>query len=150
VQLFTSDKIHINKWSVWKGPLPCKGKQCIHIIIIIFKEPSLLKYLYVTSKTKTVKKKYKNDKQAVVKLSESDWKEVLKTDSYIQCGKDDLFEIETEEFRKLYDNENEAVRVKPLGVVPEDIKNRIIKAIRKSKTYSEREKETYTKLYPII
>jgi len=75
---------------------------------------------------------------------------VLKTDSYIQCGKDDLFEIETEEFRKLYDNENETVRVKPLGVVPEDIKNRIIKAIRKSKTYSEREKETYTKLYPII
>lgn len=58
--------------------------------------------------------------------------------SCIQCGKKHLYEIEIGKFEKSY--------IKYIGKVPKRVRDKIIQSMRKSRTYSPKEKETYAKL----
>jgi len=138
-----ADKIPLNKWDAYKGPFP-EISSMPHIIIIIFidETSTLLKYFYITSKVDKAKRIYKNDPLALVELSKSDWEKLHKNKpSCIQCGSNTkhLHEIEIKRFKELYDND----KVKYFGKIPQNVKDKIIKSIWLSTTYSNKEKNKY-------
>jgi hypothetical protein len=131
------DSIPFSKWTIYKMPLP-PNPPTQHFIIIIANIENSIHYLYVTSKIDKAKKVSKNDLLSLVEVTKTDWGK-LDRDSCIQCNKSHIYEIQKEELRNIYDKE----KIEYIEKLPENVKDKIIQAISKSKTLNGKEKETY-------
>lgn len=132
--------IPCNKWIAYIGPLP-KNSGKSHTVVIIYREKSQIHYFYVTSQIEKARKRYKNDKEALVTIDRNDWSGIRKT-SCIQCGKPHLYSADIKQFQTMYQNEE----LKMLGEIPEVVKNKITCAIFGSITYTAAEKRIYSTL----
>lgn len=134
-----SKMLPIEKWKAFKGKYPPNSNN-EHRIIIIYKHDCNIKYFYVTSQVEKARLMARNDIGSLVDgIDSGDW-DVLTKESCIQCNESHLCEISDEELRKAWDQE----RLKPLGTIPNKIKQKIISAICASKTFTDTQKKIYT------
>ncbi len=134
-----ADKIPLRKWVAYFANLP-PDSPVGHRIIIIYKTEDVIHYFYVTSKEEKVKERYAFDPKGFIVIKQTEWKETLKKESYIQCGRQHLKQIKILDFQKMY----EKALAEFIGTVPKNIENKIVEAIEKSKTYTPAEKKKYT------
>jgi hypothetical protein len=136
--LFPTEMIPIKKWYAYKANLPPNSDNK-HRIIVVYKYLTVIRYFYVTSQVEKVRRKTRDDITSIAEINASDWG-VLTKDSCIQCNDNNVYEINEDEFKQLYENGE----MEYLGEVPEKVKNAIIYAVCMSSTFTEIEKTMYT------
>jgi hypothetical protein len=136
--LFPTEMLTIKKWHAYKAKLPT-GSNSKHRIIIVYKDLTAFRYLYVTSQVEKARIRARDDEGSIVELNTSEW-DILTKPSCIQCNDSNLGEFSEDEFKQMY----ERGEVDYLGEIPEKIKNAIIYAICMSITFTETEKTIYT------
>lgn len=130
--------IPLDRWKVYKEPLPIGSDKEHRLIIIVNAET--MEYLYITSKVEKVKLRARYDTTSVVELSTKDWPEELTKDCCIHCGKGGMQKIEKQQIKELYNNG----KFKIIGTLPEAIQTKVKSSIRSSITFSPAEKKFYT------
>lgn len=134
-----SEILQISPWRAYQGRLDDFTGG--HRIIIIYPhDKDNYCYLMVTSKVEKAKLRSKNDIASLVELETKDWDE-LTCHSCIECSKRNMKIVNVQSLKNLYEKES----LKPLSVVPDIVKTKIIAGICSSTTYTEKEKALYTK-----
>jgi hypothetical protein len=123
--------IPLNKWSAYNAPLP-ENSEKSHTVIIVYRTETDIKYFYVTSQVEKAVLRYRDDKDALVEIEQSEWSEVLKVKSCIQCGNKHLNCIDINKFKGLY----ERGEIHFLGDLPKTITTRVKQSINSSITYT--------------
>ena len=123
--------IPLNKWSAYNAPLP-ENSEKPHTVIIVYRTKSDIKYFYVTSQVKKAELRYRDDKGALVEIEQSEWSDVLKVKSCIQCGNKHLNCIDINKFKSLYEKGD----ISYIGNIPETIVAKIKQSINSSVTYT--------------
>lgn len=123
----------VSRWFAYKGDF-CGH----HRIVVVYETNEDVRYFIVTSQIKKAEIRSRFDKEALVKISPSDWDQIT-CPSCIECSKRNLKQISKSEMQKKYD----VWDCKNIGEIPEVLKKRILNAICASVTYSEREKQMY-------
>lgn len=137
-----ADLLSIETGKVFKAKLPLgSDKEHFIIIVVVSEDRNYCGYFYVTSKVANAKRIGSNDPESILILNSTDWP-ILTLESCIQCNKKHLYQTSKSDLIRLCREGNLKIISEQ---VPSNIKEKILEASNKSKTFTSKDIKNFFK-----